>query len=77
MNARFFNSYGPGEVPGKYRNVIPNFFYWAMKGLPLPITGEGTETRDWTYVGDIVNARLAMGVRDEAVGEVINLGSAK
>ena len=77
VNARFFNSYGPGEVPGKYRNVIPNFFYWAMKGLPLPITGEGTETRDWTYVGDIVNARLAMGVRDEAVGEVINLGSAK
>jgi Nucleoside-diphosphate-sugar epimerases len=77
VNARFFNSYGQGEVPGKYRNVIPNFFYWAMKGLPLPITGEGTETRDWTYVGDIVNARLAMGVRDEAVGEVINLGSAK
>jgi len=29
VNARFFNSYGPGEVPGKYRNVIPNFFYWA------------------------------------------------
>jgi nucleoside-diphosphate-sugar epimerase len=31
VNARFFNSYGPGEVPGKYRNVIPNFFYWSMK----------------------------------------------
>jgi nucleoside-diphosphate-sugar epimerase len=42
VNARFFNSYGPGEVPGKYRNVIPNFFYWAMNGQPLPITGEGT-----------------------------------
>ena len=40
-NARFFNSYGPGEVPGKYRNVIPNFFYWAMKGEALPITGDG------------------------------------
>ena len=77
VNARFFNSYGPGEVPGKYRNVIPNFFYWAMKGLPLPITGEGTETRDWTYVGDIVNGLLAMGVRDEAIGEAFNLGSAK
>ncbi len=50
VNARFFNSYGPGEVPGKYRNVIPNFFYWSMNGLPLPITGTGEETRDFTYV---------------------------
>ncbi len=77
VNARFFNSYGPGEVPGKYRNVIPNFFYWAMKGLPLPITGDGTETRDWTYVGDIVNGLLAMGVKDSAVGEAFNLGAGK
>jgi len=76
-NARFFNSYGPGEVPGKYRNVIPNFFYWAMKGQALPITGDGTETRDWTYVGDIVNGLLAMGVKDEAVGEAFNLGASK
>ena len=30
VNARFFNVFGPGEVPGKYRNVIPNFMYWAM-----------------------------------------------
>jgi nucleoside-diphosphate-sugar epimerase len=74
-NARFFNSYGPGEVPGKYRNVIPNFFYWAMKGVPLPITGEGTETRDWTYVGDIVNGLIAMGIEEEAIGEAFNLGS--
>ncbi len=77
VNARFFNSYGPGEVPGKYRNVIPNFFYWAMKGQPLPITGEGTETRDWTYVGDIVNGLLAMGVKEKAVGEAFNLGASK
>lgn len=77
VNARFFNSYGPGEVPGKYRNVIPNFFYWAMNGLPLPITGDGTETRDWTYVGDIVNGLLAMGVKDEAIGEAFNLGAGK
>jgi UDP-glucose 4-epimerase len=77
VNARFFNSYGPGEVPGKYRNVIPNFFYWAMKGQPLPITGEGTETRDWTYVGDIVKGLLAMGIREEAIGEAFNLGASK
>ncbi len=77
VNARFFNSFGPGEVPGKYRNVIPNFFYWAMKGLPLPITGDGTETRDWTYVGDIVNGLLAMGIREEAIGEAFNLGASR
>ena len=75
VNARFFNVFGPGEVPGIYRNVIPNFFYWSMNGLPLPITGDGTETRDWTYVEDIVDGLLAMGVREEAVGEAINLGS--
>jgi UDP-glucose 4-epimerase len=67
VNTRFFNSYGPGEVPGRYRN--------AMTGKVLPITGDGTETRDWTYVADIVNGLLAAGVRDEAVGEAINLGS--
>ena len=76
-NARFFNSYGPGEVPGKYRNVIPNFFFWAMNGRALPITGNGTESRDWTYVDDIVSGLLAMGVNEEAVGEAINLGSGK
>ena len=77
VNARFFNSYGPGEVPGKYRNVIPNFFYWAKKGLPLPITGDGTETRDWTYVGDIVNGLLVMGIEEKAIGEAFNLGASK
>ena len=72
-----FNVYGPGEVPGKYRNVIPNFFYWAMKGQALPITGDGTETRDWTYVDDIIDGLLAMGIKEEAVGEALNLGSGK
>lgn len=77
VNARFFNVFGPGEVPGKYRNVIPNFFFWAINGQPLPITGDGTETRDWTYVDDIVQGLMAMGIVDEAVGESINLGSGK
>jgi nucleoside-diphosphate-sugar epimerase len=77
VNARLFNSYGPGEVPGKYRNVIPNFFYWSMNGLPLPITGTGDETRDFTFVGDIVDGLLAMVHYDEAVGEAFNLGASK
>lgn len=77
VNARFFNVFGPGEVPGKYRNVIPNFFYWSMTNQALPITGDGTETRDWTFVEDIVNGLLGMGIEEEAIGEAINLGSGK
>ena len=75
VNARFFNVFGPGEVPGRYRNVIPNFFYWALNKQALPITGDGTETRDWTYVDDILDGLLSMGQKEEAVGEAINLGS--
>lgn len=75
VNARFFNVFGPGEVPGKYRNVIPNFMYWSMTGQPLPITGDGSETRDWTYVEDIVDGLMVMGIKKEAIGEAINLGS--
>ncbi len=77
VKPRFFNSYGPGEVPGQYRNVIPNFIYWAMKGLPLPITGTGEETRDFTYVGDIVDALLRAGYYEQAVGEEFNIASGK
>jgi UDP-glucose 4-epimerase len=73
--ARFFNVYGPGEVPGQYRNVIPNFIWWAMHGQPLPITGTGEETRDLTFVDDIVDGALRMGAVKEAVGEAINLAS--
>jgi nucleoside-diphosphate-sugar epimerase len=73
--ARYFNVYGPGEVPGKYRNVIPNFMWWAMHGQPLPITGTGDETRDFTFVDDIVDGTLRMGIVEEAVGEAINLAS--
>lgn len=77
VKPRFFNSYGPGEVPGQYRNVIPNFVYWAMKGMPLPITGTGEETRDFTYVGDIVDGLLRCGSVDAAVGHEFNLASGR
>ena len=75
VNCRFFNSYGPGEVPGQYRNVIPNFIYWAMKGLSLPITGSGEETRDFTYVLDLVQGLLKAGYYKDAVGANFNLAS--
>ena len=77
VKPRFFNSYGPGEVPGQYRNVIPNFLYWAMKGKTLPITGSGEETRDFTYVGDIVDGLLRAGMFETAIGEEFNLASGK
>lgn len=77
VKTRFFNSYGPGEVPGQYRNVIPNFIYYAMLGRPLPITGDGEATRDFTFVGDIVDALLRAGYLEEAVGEAMNIASAR
>src|SRR2546428_1290149 len=77
VNPRVFNSYAPGEVPGRYRNVIPNFFYWAMNGKSLPITGTGEETRDFAYVGDIVSGLLACAHYDEAIGEAINLATGR
>jgi nucleoside-diphosphate-sugar epimerase len=77
VKPRIFNSYGPGEVPGQYRNVIPNFIYWAMKGEPLPITGTGEETRDFTYVGDVVDGLLRAGYYESAIGQEFNLASGK
>ena len=73
--ARYFNVYGPGEVPGKYRNVIPNFMWTALNKKPLPITGTGEETRDFAFVEDIVDGTLRLGVVKEAVGEAVNLAS--
>jgi nucleoside-diphosphate-sugar epimerase len=75
VKTRFFNSYGPGEVPGQYRNVIPNFIFRATCGLPLPFTGTGDETRDFTYVTDIVDALLRAAYFEKAVGQEMNIAS--
>ncbi len=72
---RYFNVFGPGEIPGAYRNVIPNFLWWAMHSKPLPITGTGEETRDYTFVDDIVDGTLRLGIVPEAVGDAFNLAS--
>lgn len=72
---RFFNSYGPGEYPGKYRNVIPNFIYSVLNHQPLIITGNGEETRDFTFVEDTVQALLLAMQREEAVGRTFNVGT--
>jgi nucleoside-diphosphate-sugar epimerase len=76
VKTRFFNSYGPGEVPGQYRNVIPNFIYKALNGEPLPYTGAENASRDFTYAEDIVDALLRAGYFEAAVGEEMNIASA-
>lgn len=73
--ARYFNVFGPGEIPGAYRNVIPNFIWWALHGKALPVTGTGEETRDFTFVDDIVDGTLRLGTVPEAVGDAFNLAS--
>ncbi len=74
---RYFNAYGPGEYPGRYRNVIPNFFGRAASGKPLIITGTGEETRDFTFVDDTVGLTLRAAVDDRALGRVYNVGSGR
>jgi UDP-glucose 4-epimerase len=74
---RLFNSYGPGEYPGKYRNIIPNFMYRAIQGFPLTITGTGEETRDYTFVEDTVQALLLCMDSYEAIGKTFNTGTGK
>lgn len=77
VKCRFFNSFGPGEIPGQYRNVIPNFIYWSITKKIVPITGTGNETRDFTYVLDLVQGLLKAGYYKEAIGQSFNLASGK
>ena len=72
---RIFNSYGPNEFPGKYRNVIPNFIEKALRGESLTILGEGTETRDFTYVSDVVEGLLLASTTKEDDFGIYNIGS--
>ncbi|PYV17584.1 MAG: nucleotide sugar epimerase [Acidobacteria bacterium] len=75
VRCRFFNSYGPGELPGPYRNVIPNFIWRALTGEPLVITGTGDETRDFIYVDDLVEGLMKAATVSAARGEAFNLGT--
>ncbi|HLD81573.1 MAG TPA: NAD-dependent epimerase/dehydratase family protein [archaeon] len=72
---RFFSVYGPFEkTKGRFANMISQF-YWSMKnGVPPVIFGDGAQTRDFTYVGDLVQA-IAM-IMDKGKGsEVYNIGA--
>ena len=74
---RLSNSYGPHDPPGKFRNVIPNFIQAALSGKDIIITGTGNETRDFTYVDDIVNGIILAGTKPKGRNETFNLGTGK
>jgi nucleoside-diphosphate-sugar epimerase len=84
VRARFQNVYGPGEVLGAgqwrgtphtvWRNVTPTFVYRALKGLPLELDNGGIASRDFIYVGDVVQGLFACAERGEP-GGVYNLAS--
>lgn len=74
---RFFNVYGPRQVMNDYSGVITRFVQRAKKRQPLTIYGDGSQTRDFVNVNDVVNATLASVEKPEAEGEVFNIGSGK
>lgn len=74
---RLFNTYGPGEFPGRYRNVIPNFIRSALNGDQLTILGTGEETRDFTYVADTVRGMCMVLFGDTVPADVFNIGTGK
>ncbi|HUR63216.1 MAG TPA: SDR family oxidoreductase [Candidatus Thermoplasmatota archaeon] len=74
---RYFNVYGPRQDPnGAYAAVIPKFILSALRGEPLAIHGDGTQSRDFTYVADVVNANLLAAQSAKADGQVCNIGAA-
>lgn len=75
VNIRIFNTFGPFELHGDYRNAIPNFIYRAINNLPINITGTGQETRDFTYVQDTVELMLLAGSSEVRDGSVFNGGT--
>ena len=72
---RLFNSYGPGEVPGQYRNVIPNFIYWALKKQCLPLTGNKNISRDFVFVDDTVEGIMRAGFNDKINNLPVNIST--
>lgn len=71
---RFFNSVGPRQC-SRYGMVLPNFVRRALSGQPLMVHGDGTQTRSFTWVGDVVSALLALAEEPRAFGEVFNVGN--
>jgi UDP-glucose 4-epimerase len=71
---RLFNTVGPRQT-GQYGMVVPTFVRQALTGQPLTVFGDGTQSRSFTYVGDVVDALVALAQEPRAVGEVFNIGN--
>jgi UDP-glucose 4-epimerase len=71
---RLFNTVGPRQT-GQYGMVIPNFVRQALAGQPITVFGDGTQSRCFTYVGDVVRAMVALVDEPRAVGQVFNIGN--
>ena len=74
VSVRPFNVYGPGQIGG---GAIRAFIEAALEGRDLVIHGDGSQIRAWCYVDDMVEALLRILERDEAVGQVFNIGNAR
>lgn len=72
--ARLFNTVGPRQS-GRYGMVVPTLVTQAIAGEPLTVYGDGTQTRCFTHVADVVAALLKLVDHEETVGEVFNVGS--
>jgi len=71
---RLFNTVGPRQT-GRYGMVIPNFVQQALTGQDITVYGDGTQTRCFTHVSDVIEALIAVAEHPQAVGEVYNIGS--
>jgi len=71
---RLFNTVGPRQT-GQYGMVVPNFVRQALAGVPITVFGDGTQSRSFTYVGDVVRAMVALINEPRAIGEVFNIGN--
>jgi UDP-glucose 4-epimerase len=71
---RFFNTVGPRQT-GQYGMVIPRFVQSALKGEPISVYGDGSQSRSFTYVGDAVRAITDLMACPSAIGEVFNVGN--
>lgn len=74
VSLRYFNVFGPHQDPNShYAAVIPKFIRSALQREPLTIFGDGEQSRDFTYVSNVVNANILAAESDAGAGEVFNL----
>lgn len=71
---RFFNTVGPRQT-GRYGMVVPRFVRAALHNEPIPVHGDGQQSRCFTYVGDAVWAVMALMNQPHAIGEIFNVGN--